>query len=364
MGRRGSYALMLVVLTSYASEWVQVQCPPVIPFTFCIFAEGCGAGGWFVTFNSEGNLLGTISSTGPIIEVKIWDFQNVTLLGKVPLPNLSMTCYSLDFSPDGRRVAIGCFQRYAATSAVRIWDVNAGQKVHDFVMPILAAPFVKFSPDGLWLAAALHKQVRVWDVVSGEQIYVLPCPANTLAFSPDGKLLACALMGADTRDFRIQLWYTDIWEEALTLPGHIEAVSQLAFSPDGKFLASSSLDGTIKIWDVGSGTEIRTLVGHTGGVLSISFSPDGQFLASSAMDHTIRLWRTDSGQEVLTIDVWNLFKLGEGFKTERELAVAKEVTRVHVVTFSPDGTFLVSSTEIMRPGECDEAIHIWRFPRF
>jgi serine/threonine-protein kinase len=40
-------------------------------------------------------------------------------------------------------------------------------------------------------------------------------------------------------------------------------LGSLAFSPDGKLLASASSDVTIKVWDVASGRERRSLTGHT-----------------------------------------------------------------------------------------------------
>jgi WD40 repeat protein len=59
-------------------------------------------------------------------------------------------------------------------------------------------------------------------------------------------------------------------------------VNSVAFSPDGRLLASGSWDNTIRLWDAASGALLRTLEGHTNTVLSVAFSPDGRLLASAS----------------------------------------------------------------------------------
>ena len=68
-------------------------------------------------------------------------------------------------------------------------------------------------------------------------------------------------------------------------------IFSLAFSPDGKILASGSYDNTVKLWDVKTKQEITTLTGHSDDVESVAFSPDGKTLASGSRDDTIKLWR-------------------------------------------------------------------------
>jgi len=55
------------------------------------------------------------------------------------------------------------------------------------------------------------------------------------------------------------------------------------------FIATGSLDRTIKVWDANTGTLIQTFTGHTRGIWSIRFLSKS-IIISGSYDKTIRLW--------------------------------------------------------------------------
>ena len=73
------------------------------------------------------------------------------------------------------------------------------------------------------------------------------------------------------------------------LEGHTHFVNSVAFSPDGSILASASYDNTVRLWNATTGQEVQTLKGHTGMVKAVAFSPDGSVLGSASRDVTVEL---------------------------------------------------------------------------
>jgi len=65
------------------------------------------------------------------------------------------------------------------------------------------------------------------------------------------------------------------------LEGHTDWVNSVAFSPDGQLLASVSDDQTVRLWNPATGEQLQKLEGHTDWVSSVTFSPDGPFLETN-----------------------------------------------------------------------------------
>ncbi|HEY4035509.1 MAG TPA: TIR domain-containing protein [Ktedonobacteraceae bacterium] len=198
---------------------------------------------------------------------------------------------------------------------------------------------IAFSPDGELLAlGTVNGEVKLWNVSEG--IPMLTCSGHagwmcSVIFSPDGHLLA-----SSSYDHTVRLWEVssgkclkvlNVLGIALLRDEQSSNLEALAFSPDGMTLAIS-INDQVWLWDINTANRIRTLQGHTAWVRPIDYSSDGHLLASGSEDCTIRLWEASTGTCL------NILQGHTGW--------------VRSVTFSPDGRLLASSSN-------DHTIRLW-----
>jgi RNA polymerase sigma factor (sigma-70 family) len=249
--------------------------------------------------------------------VKVWDAatgKEIVSLGEVK--NTGLVAFG--FSPDGTTLALSFRRTIPEGDKVELWDARKGELKKTIEMDYgRIIPKFAFSPDGKVLAVLyagdkgrdatkddLNGGVRLFDLATGEVIRSVrghKHMAVSLAFSPDGKLLAT---GGSQHDNDVRLWEVATGKEVRTLDAGA-IVPALAFSPDGKALASGQGDGRVVLWDVATGKERRSFKDLFDYADLLTFGPDGLFLAGSGVvekdkkqTRVTKLWDVQTGQFV------------------------------------------------------------------
>jgi serine/threonine protein kinase/WD40 repeat protein len=205
-----------------------------------------------------------------------------------------------------------------------------------------ARPAVAMTPDGSLIGAAVRQAddtrlMLVWDGVTGRDRRRLAGRVCTLAFSPDGALMA----GGDELG-RITVWSLATGQAVASLSAGRNRINVLAFGRNPLLghggpdplparrrwqLAAGDMAGTVTVWDLGSDVpRVRSILrGSSYGVYALAFSPDGALLASAGRSHA-RLWDPATGQLLLKLAAGNY---------------------VHGLTFSLDGGNLAVGVDQM-----------------
>jgi hypothetical protein len=157
-----------------------------------------------LAYNDNGDLLAGISGIG---RVHLWNAIEETEV--LTFSGTSGYGFAVAFSPDGNLLAAGGGasdeHSYDYEEAeLGLFDVSTGELIYQLEGHQAIIRCLAFSAGGDVLASASWDDtVRLWDTQTGEQLAVLDIPgATSVAFSPDGTLLATA--GAD----RLIIWGT------------------------------------------------------------------------------------------------------------------------------------------------------------
>jgi len=334
-----------------------------------------------IAFNANGKILAVGGKKTPEIDadkiVKIWlDIMgNFTDLGNDGLVKLfdvatgselytpldgSATVRSVIFSPQGNVLASGI-----GAGDIRIWDFTNNKFVtfftliedsslehsvievdpnnNNMIMPVPNIVSLAFSPDGKLLASGnsglkdgIPGRILIWDVFSGKQIRVIKGRGQlgpVIGFSSDGRNLISAWGGRT-----IQIWNVYTGEKLGEYLGHSSYIESMTISPNGKTLATcGGLNKTIIISEFETGKNLRILAGNAARIESVALSRNGQFLACAS--DTSRI------SDYYSVKLWNLY-------TGRIIREFKSYSEVNSIVFSPDGHALACVYD-------DNSIKLW-----
>ena len=188
-------------------------------------------------------------------------------------------------------------------AGVKVWDLGAaGKELWSWTGD---AESLAVSPDGKLLAIGGTEKIYVVNTENYQAAFELPVEKAlvfSLAFSPDATLLATG----DSNGL-VKLW--DVKTHEMTRKFQTQYyVECLAFSPKGDKIASAGIDRRIDIWDLKAkphpDEEVRpwlTLRGHRKSVRAIAFAPNKPILASASNDQSVKLWSLETGEDYLTL---------------------------------------------------------------
>ncbi len=312
-------------------------------------------------WSPDGNLIAICVGAEPI---QIWDVTKGASVGQLGDARMvvkgnvhSWTTFAghrggantCSWSPDGRLIASASghgFGMHDDDFSVRLWDGHTYEEIHVFEGHRDKVLHVHWSPDSKKLATASgsvmtpgpDNTIRIWDVnrlkalgsLHGHTNEVVNCRWHTdsnhlLSCSKDGSLAIWDALHAETRatparhicpspdashiatlnvDHSVSVIAAESSHVVAHFEGHQDEVTTCAWAPNGQFLATGSLDRTVRIWDVFQQRHVGTLTGHTGdetytaggqrmvwgAINDLVWAPSGDFIASAGSDRRIFIW--------------------------------------------------------------------------
>jgi len=296
-----------------------------------------------IAFHPDGELLASLGNTGGI---SLWNLEKHALArtfephgrvvdARIAANQVERRVEALAFSPNGKYVAEAAIEP-SRTVALRLYNVADGSEAKVLSTDIRNPRTLAFSPDGSLLAVNSSDSelsghtIMLWDVESGKLARELRqerSAAVMCRFTPDGKKL---VTGGGTR---VQIWDIEASKLLNTISVHKKTLQAIAVSPDGERLATVGADDRLKIWDLANAKLIREVETKQDGPRDVLFTKSGKGILTAGGDNTIKMWNPNTGK--LVRDYW------------------AHINKVEALALSPDGARFASAGR-------DGNICVWR----
>jgi len=242
-----------------------------------------------IKFNRDGTLVAT---GGLDALVMVWRVEDGSLVQTLEGPGEDVTW--IDWHSKGNVLVAG-----SNDCTAWMWNATKGTQMQCFVGHGGAVLCGQFTPDGkVLVSGAEDGTVRVWGPKSGVSkvsITMSDSPVTCLDVSADSTLVlgGCA-------DGTVSLVQVESGKLLGKYEGHTDGIEGVAFCSSFPFVASASLDGTVKVWDTGR-HEVRHTLTHQGAVVKVLWHPTMPWLYTASVDGIVRVWDGRDGSCVAAL---------------------------------------------------------------
>ena len=328
-----------------------------------------------VKISPNGNVLVTASYDMGITLWNAKSYYKIETLKNDSTQKDSIVTRAISFCPEGKFLATASID-----NSIKLWDLDTKQCIktlighHDVVLSIA------FNFDGKFLvSSSLDKTVKIWNLTednSGKRKKLTPI-INMREFDDIVTYVSFYSYKNDiitaSWDGEIRIWnFNDKKEYSHVLLGKQDSsIKSACLSHDEKFLISASKDNVISVWDMKNQIMLASVEQVPRsmqflGINNISFHPNNKYVAFASNDYNVSIWDFSfffnikcipshwgrvnaittcknknliaSGADDSCIVIWDSRRL-------KELCWLKNGKSVHLLRFSPSGSFLASYSE-------------------
>lgn len=262
----------------------------------------------------------------------------------------------IDWSPDGNYI-LASFSTDCAIdpypTTLRLISVETGDIEQSAPVGACTLFSIHFSPDGTKFALGEGGSLVIRDALTLEKMAegAQAFDNKVVAWSPDSNLIATGVMG-----FAVII-DSQTGEQIRAMAGDGGGILDLAWSPDGRFIASDDIEGNIRIWDAKTGVLVAHYIEHSlGSMMSLDWHPTDDLLVSYHSGSGIAVWNTVTHKLMITIPSTNGFVVrwspdgskiavgGVGGVIVWDATTQNEITSipyngfVYTIAWSPDST--------------------------
>uniref|UniRef100_A0A7S1B0Q9 Uncharacterized protein n=1 Tax=Noctiluca scintillans TaxID=2966 RepID=A0A7S1B0Q9_NOCSC len=227
----------------------------------------------------------------PALQQELIHVQHVNRKSGLFGPTMLLTgheaeVYCSEFSPDGRCLATGSMDK-----SIFLWQVYGECENYGVMRGHGNAVLeIHWNYDGTQIyTCSADKSLCVWDPESGKRLKKLnghTAIVNSMQCTRRGSPFLVS--GGD--DGTTKLWDLRVRRCVYTFE-HQYQILAVSFDDQSERIFSGSLDNTILIYDMRKReAEPEVLEGHTDSITGIDVSENGNFLASNSMDNSVRIW--------------------------------------------------------------------------